>query len=94
MDIVSNELRERIPNPRSREGILTDCISHMRNGVTPMRSQRQVDTLSRLTVRKAEVLSGNGKDQEAKAASRKATGRDNWADRADDGNTRAERRLT
>ena len=41
-----------------------------------------VDTLGKLTVRKAELLSGKGKEQEAKAASRKATGRHNWADRA------------
>jgi len=32
--------------------------------------------------------------QKAKAASRKATGKHNWADRAGNGHTRAERRLT
>jgi len=53
-----------------------------------------VDTLSKLTVREAELLSGKGKGQEAKAASRKATGKHNWADRAGNGDTRAERRLT
>ncbi len=41
-----------------------------------------VDPLSRPTEREAETLSGKGKDQEAKAASRKATGIHNWADRA------------
>ena len=53
-----------------------------------------VDPLSKLTARKAELFSGKGKDQEAKAASRKATGTHNWADRAGNGNTHAERRLT
>lgn len=53
-----------------------------------------VDTLSKLTAREAELLSGNRKDQEAKAASRKATGIHNWADRAGNGDTHAERRLT
>jgi hypothetical protein len=59
-----------------------------------MRSQEMVDILSRPTVRKAESLSGDRKDQKAKAARRKATGKDNWADRARDGDTHAERRLT
>jgi len=49
---------------------------------------------SKLTARKAEALSGSRKDQKAKAASQKATGNHNWADRANDGNTHAERRLT
>jgi hypothetical protein len=53
-----------------------------------------VDAQSKLTVKKAELLSGKRMDQEAKAASRKATGKDNWADRAKEGNTHAERRLT
>jgi len=53
-----------------------------------------VDAQSKPTARKAELLSGKRKDQKAKAASRKITGKDNWADRADDGNTHAERRLT
>ena len=43
---------------------------------------RVVDISSKPTVRKAELLSGKGKDQEANAASRKATGMHNWADRA------------
>ena len=41
-----------------------------------------VDTLSKPTARKAEHLSGRRKDQKAKAASRKAAGIHNWADRA------------
>jgi hypothetical protein len=41
-----------------------------------------VDILSKLTARKAEVLSGQRKNQKANAASRKATGIHNWADRA------------
>jgi hypothetical protein len=46
----------------------------MWNVGTPMRSQQWVNMLSKPTVRKAEPLSGNRKDQEANAASRKATG--------------------
>jgi len=53
-----------------------------------------VDTLSKPTARKAELLSGRRKDQKANAASRKATGIHNWADRAGNGHTHAERRLT
>jgi len=34
----AHESQEWIPSPRSKEGILTDCFSHMRNRVTPMRS--------------------------------------------------------
>jgi len=41
-----------------------------------------VDALSKLTARKAELFSGERKDQKANAASRKATGIHNWADRA------------
>ena len=53
-----------------------------------------VDILSKLTVRKAELFSGKRRDQEANAASRKATEIHNWADRAGNGKTHAERRLT
>ena len=53
-----------------------------------------VDALSKLTAREVELFSGEGKDQEAKAASRKATGMHNWADRAGSGNTHTERWLT
>jgi len=50
--------------------------------------------LSKPTARKAEVSSGHKMPQQAKAASRKATGIHNWADRAGNGDTHAERRLT
>ena len=60
----------------------------------PHEVSEMVDALSKLTARKAEPFRGEGKDQEAKAASRKATERHNWADRAENGNTHAERRLT
>ena len=53
-----------------------------------------VDTLSKPTAREAEFLSGKRKNQEAKAARRKATGIHNWADRAGNGDTHAEKRLT
>jgi hypothetical protein len=53
-----------------------------------------VDALSKPTARKAEALSGKRKDQKAKAASRKVTEMHNWADRANEGDTHAERRLT
>jgi len=53
-----------------------------------------VDALSKLTARKAELFSGEGRDQKANAASRKATEIHNWADRAGNGDTHAERRLT
>jgi hypothetical protein len=53
-----------------------------------------VDALSTPTARKIELFSGKGKDQKANAARRKATGTHNWADRANDGDIHAERRLT
>ncbi|EFH85663.1 hypothetical protein Krac_6892 [Ktedonobacter racemifer DSM 44963] len=53
-----------------------------------------VDSSSKPTVRKAEFPSGKGKDQEANTASRKATEIHNWADRAGNRNTHAERWLT
>jgi hypothetical protein len=43
---------------------------------------REVETSSKSTARKTELLSGKGRGQEANAASRKATGIHNWADRA------------
>ena len=43
----------------------------------PNEVSEMVDTLSKLTVREAELFSGEGKDQKAKAASRKATGTHN-----------------
>ncbi len=91
---IGFELWNRIPSPRSIEGILPSCISHMRNVTTPMRVSGVVDLLSKPTVRKAEFFSGKRRDQEANAASRKATEIHNWADRAGNGKTHAERRLT
>jgi len=43
----------------------------------PNEVSEMVDALSKLTAREAEFLSGKGRDQEAKAASRKATGNHN-----------------
>ena len=60
----------------------------------PNEVSEMVDTLSKLTARKVELLSGEGRDQEANAANRKATEIHNWADRAGNGDTHAERRLT
>ncbi len=40
-----------------------------------------VDTLSKPTAKEAELLRGNGRDQEAKAVSRKAMGMHNQTDR-------------
>jgi hypothetical protein len=48
----------------------------------PNEVSEMVDTLSKPTVRKVELLSGSRRDQEANAASRKATESHNWADRA------------
>ena len=48
----------------------------------PNEVSEEVDTLSKPTARKVEFLSGSRKDQKANAASRKATGNHNWADRA------------
>jgi hypothetical protein len=53
-----------------------------------------VDTASKPTVREAELLSGNRKDQKANVTSRKAAGIHNWVNRAGNGDTHAERRLT
>jgi hypothetical protein len=78
-------------NPRSTEGYprrlhLTHAEQENPNEVSVV-----VDPLSKPTARKAELLSGKRKDQKANAASRKATETDNWADRANDGDTHAER---
>ncbi len=35
----ADESQKWIPIPRSKEGILADCFSHMRNRITPMKSQ-------------------------------------------------------
>src|SRR3954466_15485101 len=64
-------LIHRTPRPRSRKGTHPSCISTERNMITPMRSGSGP---SKPTVRKAELLSGCRKIQEAKASSRKATG--------------------
>jgi hypothetical protein len=56
-------------------------LAHAERG-NPNEVSGQVDILSKPPVRKAEHLSGNRKNQEAKAAGRKATGTHNWADRA------------
>ena len=58
------------------------CLTHAEQD-NPNEVSEMVDALSKPTVRKAELLSGKGKDQKAKAANRKATGRHNWADRAE-----------
>jgi len=43
----------------------------------PNEISEMVDALSKLTARKAELLSGKRKGQKANAAGRKATGKDN-----------------
>jgi len=65
----------------------------MRDAVTPMGS---ASNGSKPSVRKAQFPSGNRRNQEAKAASRKAKGRDNLADRAirEDGDTQIKRSQT
>src|SRR6266571_825368 len=57
-------------------------LTHAERG-NPIEVWQVVDIASKPTVRKAECLSGKRRDQEAKAASRKATGMHNWADRAE-----------
>jgi hypothetical protein len=64
------------------EGILPKPYLIHAERENPNEVWREVDISSRPTVRKAESFSGKGKDQEAKAASRKTTGTHNWADRA------------
>ena len=87
-------LHVRAPNlPASREGTQPARISHMRDAVTPTGS---AEARSQPTVRKAHTPSGKRRNQEAKAASRKAEGNHNLADRAtkEDGDTQAERSQT
>ncbi len=67
--------------PQQRRHPPQSYLTHAKRS-NPNEVWREVDTSSRSTVKKAELLSGNRKDQEAKAASRKATGIHNWADRA------------
>lgn len=66
--------------PRCKEGIHPGRNSLMRNTETPMRSADS--TSSRPTARKVQLPSGNRNSQEANAASRKARGNHNLADRA------------
>jgi hypothetical protein len=75
-------LQFRREHHRSRriEGTHPDRISLMWNVETPIGSFL---TESRLTARKAELPSGNRKDQEANAGSRKTRGTHNPPDRAD-----------
>ena len=80
-------------SPQQRRHPLQLHLTHAEQS-NPNEVSGVVDTLSRLTARKTEFLSGKGKGQEAKAARRKATGTHNWADRAGNGDTHAERRLT
>ena len=65
----------------------------MRDTITPIGS---ISDGSQPTVRKAQFPSGNRRNQEAKAASRKAKGKHNLADRAvkEDGDTQTERSQT
>ena len=79
----------RTPTPRSIGDTHPGCISRVQNVEIPMESQV---ILSKQTARDAELSSGNKMPQEVKAASRKATGMHNWADRAGNGDTHAERR--
>jgi hypothetical protein len=68
--------------------------SHVCETGQPQWGLTVVDLVSKLIVREAEFLSGRRKDQKAKAASRKAKEIHNWADRAGNGDTHAEKRLT
>ena len=84
----------RIPSSRSKGGNPHQLyLLHVERG-NPNEVSTEVDMLSTLTAKKAELLSGTGRIKKRIAASRKGTERDNWADRANDGDTRAERRLT
>src|SRR5437763_12951820 len=90
----ADESWERIPSSRSKEGTPHRLsLTHAERDI-PNEVPGVVDTLGEPTARKAEILSGSRKDQEANAAIRKATGIHNWADRAGNGHTHAERRLT
>jgi len=77
---------EKTPSSRSIEDALPGPCSQVRNVVIPMESDRMPPSkrhsTSKPTARKAESFSGDGMIQEANAASRKATGRHNRADRA------------
>ena len=71
---------DRMPSSRSTEDKPNSLyLTHVEQE-NPNEVLGEVDTLGKPTVRKAELLSGRRKDQKAKAASRKATGKDNWKD--------------
>jgi hypothetical protein len=68
---------DRMPSSRSTEDKPNSLhLAHVEQE-NPNEVLEEVDTLGKPTVRKAEFLSGRRKDQEAKAASRKTTGKDN-----------------
>ena len=72
------DIPTRTPISRSRKGTHPSHISRKRNMITPMRSR---SIPSKPTARKAELLSGCRKVQEAKASNRKVTGIHNRLDR-------------
>jgi hypothetical protein len=90
----ADKSQERIPSSRSKEGNPHQLYLTHAEQENPNEVSEVVDTLSKPTARKAEALSGSRKDQKANAANRKGTGNHNWADRANDGDTHAQRRLT
>ena len=65
--------------PRRKRDIHPERISLMRNVLTPMRSVVVVRD-GKPSLRKAQILSGNGRDREANAGSRKARGNHNPPD--------------
>ena len=67
----------RTPPSRSIEGYPPQLHLTHAERENPNEISKMVDALSKPTARKAELLSGKRKDQKAKAASRKATGKDN-----------------
>lgn len=68
----------KTPRPRSKGNTLTQ--SHLKDAERG--NPDGVPNMGKPTVRNAELSSGRRKSREAKAASRKATGNHNWADRA------------
>ena len=53
-----------------------------------------VETLSKRTVKKAEILSGTGRIKKRRLPAERQQEKNNWADRAKEGNTHTERWLT
>jgi hypothetical protein len=90
---AQNPVDEDTGSPRSKEGTHPTRISDMWDAVTPTGS---TSNGSKLTARKAQFPGGKRKNQEAKAASRKARENHNPADRAikEDGETQIERLQT